>query len=130
LESLTPRPGIREQNLPILDSCTAPSRYSITSSARAWQPIRARSYSNWFRHIARAAGIPDEVWNMDARAGGATEAHEAGASLKTIQTALTHDEEETSLRYIRRRPEKVTGVVADLRNAKRPSEVIPPNGER
>jgi hypothetical protein len=67
---------------------------------------------------------------MDACAGGATEAHEAGASLKMIQTALTHDEEETSLRYIRRRPEKVTGIVADLRNAKRPSEVIPPNGER
>jgi hypothetical protein len=37
-------------------------------------PVCARSYGTWFRDIARAAGIPDAVWNMDARAGGATEA--------------------------------------------------------
>jgi len=38
-------------------------------------PVRR---SRWFRQIARAACIPDEVWNMDSRAGGATEADEAG----------------------------------------------------
>jgi hypothetical protein len=38
-------------------------------------------YARWFRQIARAAGIPDDVWNMDSRAGGATEADEAGAAL-------------------------------------------------
>lgn len=46
------------------------------------QPVRDGSYCRWFRQIARAAGIPDEVWLMDTRAGGATEAEEAGADIK------------------------------------------------
>jgi hypothetical protein len=40
------------------------------------------------------------AWNMDARAGGATELHNSGASLKMIQGLLTHESEKTSLRYI------------------------------
>jgi hypothetical protein len=31
--------------------------------------------------VARAAGIPDAVWNMDARAGAITEAEDAGVDL-------------------------------------------------
>jgi len=34
--------------------------------------LSARSYNNWFRDIGDVAGIPREVWIMDARAGGAT----------------------------------------------------------
>jgi len=30
-------------------------------------PVRERSYRRWFRAIARAAEIPDEVWSMDSR---------------------------------------------------------------
>jgi hypothetical protein len=53
-------------------------------------PMRERSYRKWFRQIARAAGIPDEVWSMDSRAGGATEAEQAGAPRTAIQANLTH----------------------------------------
>ena len=59
---------------------------------------------------------------MDARAGGATEADESGATVKMIQGALTHTKESTTLRYIRRRSEKITGAVADLRAAHRANE--------
>ena len=45
-----------------------------------------------------------------------------GAAVKMIQGALTHTKESTTLRYIRRRSEKITGAVADLRSAHRASE--------
>ena len=44
-------------------------------------PMRSRSYGNWFDDIARATGISDAAWNMGARAGGAGEADEAGATI-------------------------------------------------
>ena len=73
-------------------------------------PIRERSYRRWFREIARAAGIPDEVWSMDSRAGAATEADAAGADLKSISDLLTHAEPRTTLRYIRSTNKRVREV--------------------
>lgn len=35
---------------------------------------REKHYTDTFREVARAAGVPDDVWSMDMRAGGATEA--------------------------------------------------------
>jgi len=64
-------------------------------------PARESSYRKWFRQIARAAGIPDEVWLTDSRAGGATEAEEAGVAVAAIQYAVTHSKRDTTLHYIR-----------------------------
>lgn len=65
----------------------------------------------WFRQIAKAAGIPDDVQSMDARAGGATGAEEIGAlTLEEIQGALTHSNKVTTSRYIRRRTKKIAEV--------------------
>ena len=52
---------------------------------------------------ARAASIPDEIWNMDSRAGAATEAEEALANLEAISDNLTHSDSRTTGRYIRLR---------------------------
>jgi hypothetical protein len=38
------------------------------------EPWDTRRYQAKFREIARAAGVPDDVWSMDMRSGGATEA--------------------------------------------------------
>jgi hypothetical protein len=84
-------------------------------------PVRQSSFGKWFRQIARAAGIPDDVWNMDARAGGATEAEESGAELENIQAALTHSKKETTLRYIRQRGTKIAAV-AEARSRKRAAD--------
>lgn len=84
-------------------------------------PIRRRSYGNWFRDIARAAGIPDDVWNMDSRAGGVTEAEEAGVPLDTIRDAATHSDARTTVRYIRRRSTRIASV-AEARAAKRAAD--------
>jgi hypothetical protein len=34
------------------------------------QPFKYHTYRTRWREIAREAGIPDEVWNRDSRAGG------------------------------------------------------------
>lgn len=75
-------------------------------------PIRYRSYVKWFRQIATVAGIPADVQSMDARAGGATEADEAGVPLADISGGLTHTNEKTSLRYIRRRSKKIADIAS------------------
>jgi hypothetical protein len=86
-------------------------------------PMQERSYRGWFRQIARTAGIPDTIWSMDSRAGGATEAEEAGADLEAIRDALTHSKEQeaTTMRYIRRRSRGIA-TVAEARSRKRASE--------
>ena len=59
---------------------------------------------------------------MDARAGGATEADEAGAALEAIQSALTHTKESTTLRYLRRGRSKKISLVAEARSSKRATD--------
>lgn len=55
----------------------------------------------YFRMVARKAGIPDRVWNMDARAGADTEAYESGATEEEAMALLTHTERKTSRGYLR-----------------------------
>lgn len=52
------------------------------------QPWKTDYYVRVFREIARAAGVPDTVWSMDMRAGGATEADAIpGVSDRALQDA-------------------------------------------
>lgn len=103
---------------PLLESVPLGERTGAVVKGEHGLPVRERSFGNWFRQIARAAHIPDKVWNMDTRAGGATEAYDAGAPLKDIQGALTHEKEGTTLRYIRRLS-RAPAAVADVRQQKR-----------
>lgn len=54
-----------------------------------------------FRLIARAAGIPDDIRMMDARAGASTEAYEAGVSEEEAMALTTHTERKTNRGYLR-----------------------------
>lgn len=45
----------------------------VIINEKTGQPWRYRNYAAVFRKVARAAGVPDDVWSMDMRAGGATE---------------------------------------------------------
>lgn len=65
------------------------------------RPYAEHAYAREWRKVARAAGIPDDVWNMDARSGAATEADEAGAAPEDIQRVLGHTDVKTTMRYIR-----------------------------
>ena len=103
---------------PLLEAVPHEERTGAIVKGEHGLPVRERSYRRLFRQIARAAEIPDEVWSMDSRAGGATEAVEAGAELEAIQDALTHSKKDMTLRYIRRRTKRIA-TVADARNQRR-----------
>jgi hypothetical protein len=77
-----------------------------------------RPYTNFAREwrvIADMAGIPRSVRNMDARAGGLTEAGEAGASLSDARRTAGHKDERTTAGYIRGTALEPTRRVSNLR---------------
>ena len=67
----------------------------------AGRPYAEFAYAREWRAVARAAGIPDSVWNSDARAGAITEAEDAGADLDTIRGSIGHAQASTTVRYSR-----------------------------
>lgn len=67
-------------------------------------PFDRWSYRRAYRELADARNVPQAVWNMNARHGGATEADDAGAELSDISTHLQHaDTATTKKHYIRPR---------------------------
>jgi hypothetical protein len=106
---------------PLLQAVPHEDRVGAIIKGEHGLPVRERSYRKWFRQIARAADIPDAVWSMDSRAGGATEAEEAGATIDAIQGALTHSKEDMTLRYLRQSKTKIA-TVAEARNRKRAAD--------
>jgi hypothetical protein len=87
----------------------------------AGRPYAEHAYAREWRVIARAAEIPDTVWNMDARSGGISEADDAGADLDDIRSAAGHTEASTTARYVRGTIGK-SRKVAELRLAHRTSK--------
>ena len=67
----------------------------------AGRPYANHAYAREWRLVARAAGIPDHVWNSDSRAGAITEAENAGAELDLIRGAVGHTQLSTTARYSR-----------------------------
>jgi hypothetical protein len=84
----------------------------------AGAPYKPEQYRHWFRIIARKAGIPDEIYSMDARAGAVTEAYESGSTTEGAMALGTHTQASTSRRYMRESVEQ-TSRVAKLRIASR-----------
>ncbi len=80
----------------------------------AGRPYAESAYGREWRLVARAAGIPGHVWNMDARAGAITEAEDAGADLDHIRSTAAHSQVSTTLRYSRGAVGK-SRAVAELR---------------
>ena len=115
----------RSQALP--DCLHSPPRQRSPASARlgpliidekAGRPYAEHAYSREWREVAREAGVPDRVWNMDARAGGISEADDAGADLDSIRSAAGHTQASTTARYVRGTIGK-SRKVAELRLAHR-----------
>lgn len=66
------------------------------------RPYTPGTYRETWRTIARTAGIPDDVFNMDSRAGAITEGSDAGATKDDLQRLATHARATTTDRYIRK----------------------------
>ena len=81
-------------------------------------PYRRRHFADVWRSIAREAGVPDDVWNRDSRAGGVTEGSDAGADIEHLRHHANHKNIQTTTRYNRGTLDK-TRAVAELRVARR-----------
>jgi integrase len=77
-----------------------------------------RCQQEW-RKVANADGVPQGVFNMDATAGGATEAKDAGANRSDVQPMMGHADPKTTTRYVRRDALAPGRRVATLRVARR-----------
>ena len=82
------------------------------------EPYKHRKFTERWRKIADKAGVPSNVWNMDARAGAITEAYDLGATETDVMKSAGHKNRQTSARYNRGTLEQ-TNRVAELRLAKR-----------
>jgi hypothetical protein len=74
-------------------------------------PYRDAQFRLSWRAIATELGIPKDVRNMDSRAGGITEATDAGAPIEHVRHAATHSDVKTTQRYSRGGEEKITNVL-------------------
>ncbi len=90
----------------------------IVLDERSGKPWSPSEFSRTFREIARSAGWPDDVWNMDSRAGAVSEAFEAGANAADVMKAATHRQMSTTMGYNRGALEQ-TSRVAILRTERR-----------
>jgi hypothetical protein len=82
------------------------------------EPYKHRTFTQTFRRVADAAGVPRNVWNMDARAGAISEAYDAGAAEAEVMKHAGHKNRQTSARYNRGSLDQ-TSRVARMRQAKR-----------
>jgi hypothetical protein len=81
-------------------------------------PYKHRTFTQTWRRVADAAGLPRSVWNMDARAGAISEAYDSGADETSVMKHAGHKHRQTSARYNRGSLEQ-TSRVARSRQAKR-----------
>jgi hypothetical protein len=65
------------------------------------RPWHAMWFRKVWRQLADECGIPKAVRNMDSRAGGITEASEAGAPMEHIRKAATHSQIAQTEKYSR-----------------------------
>jgi hypothetical protein len=82
-------------------------------------PWTGNEYRRKWRKVARACGIPDEVWNMDSRSGAISEAIQAGAPIEFVRHAATHSDVSQTADYDRGQAEataKVMRIRIDNRN--------------
>jgi hypothetical protein len=103
---------------PLLEQVPVEERTGAIIKGEHGQPIRYRTFVKAFRKIAQWAKIPNEVWSMDARAGGAGEADDAGLDTSLISAGLTHTNVTTTGRYLRRRAKKIV-TIAEARKTTR-----------
>jgi hypothetical protein len=85
-------------------------------------PWTGNEYRRKWRKVARACGLPDDVWNMDSRSGAISEAIQAGAPIEFVRHAATHSDVSQTADYDRGQAEataKVMRMRMDARNNKK-----------
>lgn len=65
------------------------------------KPYWENRYTEKFKKVRNAAGVPSNVWSMDSRAGAVSETVEATGSLEAARDLATHTTTKTTRRYSR-----------------------------
>lgn len=73
----------------------------IAINERTGKPYRGTAFTEGWRRDYKLAGIPQEVWNRDTRAGGITEGRLSGASKDDRRRLAGHSNEATTDGYER-----------------------------
>jgi hypothetical protein len=93
---------------------------AIIVCERTGKPWSKRYYAEIFREIATAAGWPKDLWSMDMRAGGGTEASAIPTVTdRMLQNGFGHRDPKSKERYLRE-PQHNANKVVELRQAARP----------
>lgn len=104
---------------------TSPGKKSgaIVRSEVHGLPWYASEFRRKWRLLAEAAGLPKSIRNQDSRAGGISEATDAGADLEMVRHAATHSNISMTQRYSRGAEEKIAAVMqlrTEHRNKQKP----------
>jgi hypothetical protein len=81
-----------------------PGPYPMRATpAAVWtlSPRKRDRFSEVWRRVANAAGVPRAVWSMDARSGAISELYDAGASAPDAMKHAGHQDPRMSARYNR-----------------------------
>jgi hypothetical protein len=88
-----------------------PERGPVIIRESTKRPYDADEFRRLWRGIATAVGVPKTVRNMDSRAGGISEATDAGADLEHVRHAATHSDIGMTQKYSRAGAEKTRNVM-------------------
>lgn len=105
--------------LPVLQARlkAIPRRAGPVILTKSGAPYTVDYWKHQFARFREAAGVPDHVWMMDARAGAITEAKQVGASPADIRDLAGHSDLATTNRYMRGQAD-AAGRVVKLRQGR------------
>lgn len=83
------------------------------------KPYWENRYTEKFKKVRNAAGVPSNVWSMDSRAGAVSETVEATGSLEAARDLATHTTTKTTRRYSRGDGLEASRKVAEARTKNR-----------
>ena len=83
------------------------------------KPYWENRYTEKFKKVRNAAGVPSDVWSMDSRAGAVSETVEATGSLEAARDLATHTTTKTTRRYSRGDGLEASRKIAEAREKNR-----------
>jgi hypothetical protein len=95
-----------------------PASGPIVVAEHTGLPWLSKVFSNQWRALATAVGIPKNVQNRDTRAGGATDAETKGGDIEKVRQSLGHARPDTT-RIYQRAEAAATAEIAVLRFGKK-----------
>lgn len=99
----------------VLKQISLPKMGPLIISETTGLPYRENYFATDWRAIAKAAGVPDDIWSMDTRAGAISEAEEATGNVDAARKLAGHTNIKTTLGYVRSDDLEHNRKVADAR---------------